>query len=171
MQCRYLVSLIAAITSFVPAGARAQGAPVLIRVVPAADTATAGDVLRRTRAWHDAIMRADTAALRRILLPEFSLTVPPDLERGHVPLEQYLRSTVQYQLHADRWEASDVRVLGNVAVVTSRFWQRATPRGVDRSGYFVLTDVWRRESGEWRVATRWSTWLDMPGGISPAVRK
>lgn len=72
MQCRYLVSLIAAITSFARADVRAQGAPVLIRVVPAADTATAGDVLRRTRAWHDAIMRADTAVLRHILLPRYA---------------------------------------------------------------------------------------------------
>jgi hypothetical protein len=151
--------------------AAAQNVPVLTRTIPAADSATAKVILGRTRAWHDAIIRGDTAALRRLLLPEFSLTTPPDLERGHVPLERYLRNTVQYQLHEDRWESSDVRIVGDAAVVTSRFWQRATSGGRDRSGYFVLTDVWRRDQEEWRAAARWSTWLDMPGGISPAVRK
>jgi ketosteroid isomerase-like protein len=152
-------------------GAAAQTVPVLTRTIPAADSTTAKAILGRTRAWHDAIQRGDTAALRRLLLPEFSLTTPPDLERGHVPLERYLGNTVRYQLREERWESSDVRILGDVAVVTSRYWQSAASGGRDRSGYFVLTDVWRRDQGEWRAAARWSTWLDMPGGISPAGRK
>lgn len=151
--------------------ADAQTGPVLSRVIPAADTTVAKEILQRTRQWHDAILRADTAELRRVLLPEYSLTLPPFIEAAHVPLEPYLGNTVNYQLKEDRWEASDVRVLGDVVVVTSRFWQHATPGGRDRSGYFVLTDVWKRVSDEWRVAARWSTWLDDPRGVSPAQRR
>jgi hypothetical protein len=139
--------------------------------MPPGDSAAAAEVLRRTRIWHDAIVRADTGALRRILLPEFTLTIPPELERAHVTIEPYLRNTVGYQLKEDRWEASDVRIMGDVAVVTSRYWQRAIPGGRDRSGRFLLTDVWRRLGGEWRVATRWSTWLDAPARAPAAPAK
>lgn len=141
----------------------AQEGPVLTRVIPASDSATALEVLQRSRVWHDAIIRADTAALARMLLPEYSLTVAPSIEVAHVPKDAWLRNTINYQLRADRWEASDVRVLGDVAIVTSRLWQHATPGGRDRSGHFMLTDVWRRVDGEWLVASRWSTWLDARG--------
>jgi ketosteroid isomerase-like protein len=150
--------------AFLEAEASAQAGPVLTRVVPAADSATAHEILRRTRAWHDAIIRADTAYLNRLILPEYSLTIPPALETAYVTRDQWLANTPAYQLRADRWESSDVRVMGDAAVVTSRFWQHATPRGRDRSGYFLLTDLWRRVGGEWRPASRFSTWLDDPRG-------
>jgi len=159
------------LASLLPACAYAQGDPVLSRVLPAADTAAAREVLRRTRHWHDAVMYGDTAQLRTILLAEFSLTGAPAVDSVHIPLEQYLRNMAAYQLHADRWEASDVRILRNVAVVTSRYWQHATPGGQDRSGYYVLTDVWQYADSAWRAESRWVTWLDTPGGVSPAVRR
>ena len=149
----------------------AQADPSLCRVLPAADSAAARMVLRRSREWHDAVMRGDTAALREILLPEFSLTGAPAVDSIHVPLQQYLSNMAAYQLDADRWEASDVRILGNVAVVTSRYWQHATTRGQDRSGYYILTDIWKYADSSWGASTRWVAWLDTPGGISPAGRR
>ena len=149
----------------------AQEGPILSRVLPVSDSAAAKEVLRRTRQWHDAIMRADSLELRRILLPEFTLTGAPGVDLVHVPLEQYLRTMATYQLQADRWEASDARILGEVAVVTSRYWQRATPLGQDRSGYYILTDVWKHVGSAWRAEARWAAWLDTPGGISPSVQR
>ena len=160
-SARLMIGVVLLAASALPAGG--QEAPTLTRVVPASDSLIAREVLRRSREWHDAIMRTDTAALSRMLLPEYSLTVAPDLENAYVPRDAWLRNTMGYQMRADRWEASDVRVLGDVVVVTSRVWQRATPGGRDRSGHFVLTDVWRRVDGEWLVASRTSTWLDPRG--------
>lgn len=161
---RVVASAVGLIVSATPIAAWGQEGPVLTRVTPAADSLVARDILQRTREWHDAIMRSDTALLDDILLPEYSLTIPPALEQAHVPRAAWLTNVGAYQLRADRWEASDVHVMGDAAVVTSRFWQHATPRGRDRSGYFVLTDLWRREGGAWRVASRFSTWLDDPRG-------
>ena len=87
-----------------PLPARAQEGPVLTRVIPAADSTTAREVLRRTREWHDAIIRGDTSALQQIVLPEYSLTIPPTLESAHVPREAWLANTPGYGLRADRWE-------------------------------------------------------------------
>src|SRR5687767_5040380 len=101
----------------------AQRRPVLSRVIPASDTTAALHILQRMHEWHEAIQRADTMELRRILLPEYSVTTPPFVETVHLPLQQYINNAVNYQLHEGRLEASDVRVLGEVAVVTSRFWQ------------------------------------------------
>lgn len=162
MRRLLLSGILALLAALAPAPLRAQGVPVLARPVPPADSAAAAEVLLRTREWHDAIIRADTTALRELLAPEFTLTIAPQVEAGQVRLDRYLANVATYNLHEDRWEASDVRVVGDVAVVTSRFWQRATPGGRDRSGRFVLTDVWDRRGGTWRVVARWSTWLDAP---------
>ena len=169
MRCLRNATIAAGCIVSVAGSAAAQEGPVLSRVVPAADSAAAQDILARTRQWHDAIMRADTAFLATILLPDFSLTVAPPVEHVYVPRSEWLVNTMDYRMHADRWEASDVRVIGDVAIVTSRFWQHATPGGRDRSGYFTLTDVWQRVRGEWLVANRWATWLDPRGLVAPGA--
>ena len=161
---RARIAVIVATSFALGSPASAQEGPTLVRVVPASDSATANEILRRTRQWHDAIMRADTAWLAGFVLPEYALTIPPTLEDAYVPRAAWLANTPGYQLRADRWEASDVHIAGDVALVTSRFWQHATPRGRDRSGYFVLSDLWRRVDGSWRPSSRFSIWLDDPRG-------
>ena len=162
MRRLQLSGTLALLAVLAPAPLRAQDALVLARPVAPADSAAAAEVLLRTREWHDAIIRADTVALRGILAPEFTLTLAPQVDANSVPLERYLANTMAYHLHEDRWEASDIRVIGDAAVVTSRYWQRATVGTRDRSGRFVLTDVWDRRGGTWRVVARWSLWLDAP---------
>ena len=159
-----LIAAVAFLTLISSAQLRAQEGPTLTRVVPASDSLVAREILHRTREWHDAIMRGDTVPVSHFVLPEYSLTILPALESAHVPRADWLENVPAYQLRADRWEASDVRVIGDVALVTSRFWQHATPRGRDRSGYFMLNDLWRRVDGEWRVSGRFTTWLDDPRG-------
>lgn len=151
------------------APATAQEGPFLTRVTPASDSLAAREILLRSRAWHDAIMRGDTAFLSTLLLPEYALTIAPTLEGPQLVREQWLATVQRYQMHADRWEASDVHVRGDVAVVVSRLWQHATPGGRDRSGYFIVTDLWRRDRGEWRVSSRFSVWLDDPRGPHGAL--
>jgi hypothetical protein len=51
-----------------------------------------------------------------------------------------------------------VRILDDVAVVSSIAVQRATAFGVDRSGAFFLTDVWQRSGDHtWQVVARCSS--------------
>lgn len=50
-----------------------------------------------------------------------------------------------------------VRILGDTAVVSSLYDQRASVRGIDRSGQFFLVDVWQRREGSWKVVCRYSS--------------
>jgi ketosteroid isomerase-like protein len=168
MRFSCVLVLAAACSGALATSVTAQQTP-FTRVVPAADTAVARELLGRMHVWHDAIIRADTAALRDMLLPEYSLTVAPAIETEHVPKERWLANTMRYGLQEYRYEAVDVRVLGDVAVVTSRYWQRAGMPGRERSGYAVLTDVWQRQGGEWLVASRWSTRLDPRWQMTPEI--
>ena len=46
---------------------------------------------------------------------------------------------------------------GDLAVVMHRARIQATVFGADRSGTFVITDVWQRRAGAWKVWRRHST--------------
>jgi ketosteroid isomerase-like protein len=50
-----------------------------------------------------------------------------------------------------------VNVYGNTAVAMMMFTQKATVRGQDRSGQFVLTDIWNKGDKGWLIAERHST--------------
>lgn len=59
---------------------------------------------------------------------------------------------------------------GDYAAVLHRDRMRATVLGEDRSGVFVLSDVWRRRDERWRLWRRHSTPLGagaMPGVEQP----
>ena len=58
-----------------------------------------------------------------------------------------------------------VNVYDNVAVAMLMFTQKATVRGQDRSGQFVLTDIWIKGNKGWLIAERHST---RPGPPVPA---
>jgi ketosteroid isomerase-like protein len=74
-----------------------------------------------------------------------------------VPREAWLGLLPDYVVHEYLVEEQTVDVDGDTAAVLSRVRMRADVLGEDRSGTFVLTDVWRRRSGGWRVWRRHST--------------
>jgi ketosteroid isomerase-like protein len=62
-----------------------------------------------------------------------------------------------------------VNVYGNTAVAMLMFTQKATVRGQDRSGQFVLTDIWNKGNNGWLIAERHSTrpGPPLPAGMQP----
>jgi ketosteroid isomerase-like protein len=83
-----------------------------------------------------------------------------------VPRERWLEMLPDYVVHSYAVEHVEVDADGDTAAVLQRVQMRATVLGVDRSGAFALSDVWRRRSDGWRVWRRHSTPLSagpMPG--------
>jgi ketosteroid isomerase-like protein len=105
-------------------------------------------------AWRD----GDRAVLEQILAPDFALTVSAR-PSARIARAEWLHAALNgYVCHAFEYRDMQVRELGDVAVVSSVGVQRATAFGVDRSGAFFLTDVWRRGSeGRWQVVARYSS--------------
>lgn len=80
-------------------------------------------------------------------------------ERWLVVLDDYVVDSLQVA-------ESVVDVAGDLAVVLHRDEMSATVLGEDRSGTFIITDIWRLRADGWRIWRRHSTPLtagQMPG--------
>ncbi len=60
-----------------------------------------------------------------------------------------------------------VNVYGNTAVAILMFTQKAIVRGQDRSGQFVLTDIWNKGNKGWLIAERHSARPGPPVNMQP----
>jgi ketosteroid isomerase-like protein len=138
------------------------GAPLALRAQPTDEALAPIEqaFLERERAWHDAIQRQDIPALEAFLAPEYTLTVAVTGEPLYVTERaDYIEACRGfYVIHAYAFDEVAVRDYGDVAVVSSRYRQRATLGGTeDRSAEFFLTDVWVRRDGRWQVSARYSS--------------
>ncbi len=108
----------------------------------------------------------DHSTAERVLDEHFALVLvqPTPVE---MPRDRWLDTLEDYVVHSWEVEEQRVDVDGDVAAVLQRVRMRATVLGQDRSGVFVISDIWRRRGDEWRVWRRHSTPLSagvMPGG-------
>jgi len=104
--------------------------------------------------WAEAVRDRDIRFLERLLAPEFTLTTGrmPNPVRGR---EEYLEITEsRYEVSEFEFESIDVLDYGDAAVVRSRYRQRGSMDGADRSQPFLITDVFARIEGRWLAVTR-----------------
>ena len=59
-----------------------------------------------------------------------------------------------YEIRSFRFDELDVLDYGDVAVVRSRYSQVATMGDADRSQSYLMTDVWHRREGAFRLVSR-----------------
>jgi ketosteroid isomerase-like protein len=102
-----------------------------------------------------AVAARDIDALERLLGPEFTLTTgrPGNEVRGRA---EYLEITAsRYVIDDFRFEALEVIELApGAALVRSRYVQRGSMDGADRSQPFLMTDVFARRPTGWQLVTR-----------------
>jgi ketosteroid isomerase-like protein len=127
---------------------------------------TAEEELHAAIATFQACINArDRDLAQRVLDDDFALVlvVPSP---AVMPRDRWLEVLADYIVHEYVVEEQRVDLDGDVAAVLTRVQMRATVLGQDRSGTFVMGDVWRRAPDGWRVWRRHSTPLsagDMPG--------
>jgi ketosteroid isomerase-like protein len=102
-----------------------------------------------------AVAARDTEALDRLLGPEFTLTTgrPGNEVRGRA---EYLEITAtRYVIEEFRFDELEVIELApTAALVRSRYAQRGSMDGADRSQPFLMTDVWARRPAGWQLVAR-----------------
>jgi ketosteroid isomerase-like protein len=115
-------------------------------------------------AWRD----KDSATLERILAPEFALVISASPTQSF-PRAAWLRTAGSgYECTEFSYRDMQVRDFGDVVIVSSLFRVRATAFGVDRSGDFFLTDVWRPGAdGAWQVIARYSS---VPESVNASIQ-
>jgi ketosteroid isomerase-like protein len=126
-------------------------------MLPADVGAQTGNVeqilLQLERDWEQANAKNDTAALERILAPEF---VSTDSD-GHLTTRAEAvarRKSGQVKFSSFSQDDYKVHVIGNTAIVTGRLTVKAIRDGKDWTGQERFTDVFVLRDGRWQaVAT------------------
>lgn len=122
------------------------------------------DLLERWRGWQRSIEERDLEAASGYLEDDYALelVVP---QAAVVPRAEWLKTLPEYLVSSYAIHERIVDVEGDLGVILHRATMVATVFGADRSGTFVITDVWRRREGVWRVWRRHST--PLRGGPMP----
>ena len=83
-----------------------------------------------------------------------------------MPRSRWLEVLPDYVVHSYEVQEKTLDVSGTCAAMIQRVAMQATVLGSDRSGLFVISDVWLLQNDEWRVWRRHSTPLvagEIPG--------
>ena len=127
--------------------------------------AVEAEIEKRTDLWQLAIEARDTEQVAEFLANDYALIILQP-NPAIVKREEWLRMLPDYDVRSYSVEERIVDGARDVYTVFQRVDQTAIVKGADRSGIFVLVDVWVREAAAWRVWRRHST----PLSAGPAPR-
>src|SRR6476661_9249961 len=135
-------------------------------------TDLAETIEHRSTRWMQAWVDQDRAVLEDSLAPDYALIVSA-LPGRRMDRALWLATCDTYRCKSFRYRDVQVRELApGIAVMSSIAEQQAAMNGVDRSGAFFLTDVWRREpDGAWRVCARYSSHPEPVSASSESLAK
>ena len=101
-----------------------------------------------------AVQERDLAFLERTLGPDFTLTTGRPGAEVRTRTEWLAITAARYVIEEFAFEELDVLELGDVAVARSRYRQRGSMDGEDRTQTFLMTDVWAERDGSPALVTR-----------------
>lgn len=120
---------------------------------------------RRMLAFQRCVEDRDQEAAKNLLDDDFALVLVQPAQ-AVMPRERWIEILPDYIVHSYDVEEQIVDVDVDCASVLHRVRMRATVRGQDRSGLFVISDFWRLRDETWRLWRRHSTPMsadEMPG--------
>jgi ketosteroid isomerase-like protein len=138
---------------------------------PAKPEGSAGQqVAELQRQWVAAIKDQDDKRISQLQDDGFFLAVgvqgrPLQI----VPRGRWLENLKFYKIHSHNIDDMKVSVYGDTAVVLMLYTQQATVgrTPTDRSAQFLITDIWVKRKGGWRVAERHSSRPEQPPAPRP----
>ena len=122
------------------------------------DTSAELQITELEKQWNAAIQRQDLAAMDRFLADSYFLAIAVHGSPLQIfPRASWLETLKVYKAESLTFDDIRVHCYGDTAVVLLLYTQKATVRGQDRSGQFVLTDIWVKQNEQWRIAERHSS--------------
>src|SRR5216110_1672764 len=115
-----------------------------------------GDLELAMTEFQRCIAERDGEAAAEVLDADFALVLVQPVA-SVIPRDRWLATLSDHVVHSYDVQEQLIHVDGSVAAVLHRAQMHATVGGVDRSGVFIVTDVWRQRDGHWRVWKRHST--------------
>lgn len=119
--------------------------------------------------WMQAWIARDFVKLEQVLAHDFSLIVSAKPDQQVTRAKWLALARDSYRGTSFLYDSMVVRIFGDIAVVASVASQTASVNGVDRSGQFFLTDVWRRVGETWQVVARHSSQPEQLGASATRV--
>ena len=126
------------------------------------------DVEQRSLQWMEGWIAQDRAALEPFMTDDFALIIStvPELSFARenwlqTAVSAYVCTRFAYENIQCRRVADDMIAMSSIADFD------ATMAGIDRSGRYFVTDLWRRENATWKICARYSS---RPGEIDDSVR-
>jgi ketosteroid isomerase-like protein len=117
------------------------------------------ELRRLEHEWMQAHQDRDEARLEELVADGFRFTAI-HLHPEPMTREQWMGAALGgYRITTFAFEAIEIDVFGETAVVHARYSQIATYSTVNLSNVFRLTDVWSRQTGSWQVVARHSSIL------------
>jgi len=106
--------------------------------------------------WMKAVAQKDQATLKRLMADEFTLTSA--YSTGNViTRDDFLKNIQSVKQNELSFYNASLSIYGDVAVLKARIKDNYTMNGEDRSGDYLITDVWVKRDGRWQVVTRHSS--------------
>lgn len=115
--------------------------------------------------FDDAVRQRDHSAAEEVLDADFALVLVHPAP-AVMPRARWLGTLGDYVVHSYIIEEQHVDRSEDVAAVLSKVRMQATVLGQDRSGLFIITDVWRLRADRWQIWRRHSSPLtagELPG--------
>ena len=124
------------------------------------------DVVTLEAEWRDALLSKDEDALRHLIHPRFKLVGIRSTGSVAVDLEQWIGALRRMDIAALDVRVTDCVALADVIVATVDAQWKVRYLGQPIDERVLLTDVWVREDGRWRVVRRHSS--PVPAGVKIA---
>jgi ketosteroid isomerase-like protein len=117
----------------------------------------AQELMAAEQDWMNAVAKHDEAALRRIVADDFTLTSA--FSTGELENKDSFLKNATQGVSGMSFEYHDTQVhtYGDTGVVKTRVKISYTFNGQDRTGDYMVTDVWVKRDGHWQVVTRHSS--------------
>lgn len=116
------------------------------------ETTAQAEIHHLAQEWMDAVVRRDAETLDRLMADDFTFAsgMGMFIEKPEW-LDMALRRIVAKSF---RYSDVRVRVYGECAVMQSWWSQQATIDGKEWDSEGLMTDVWVKQEGRWRVVAR-----------------
>lgn len=120
---------------------------------------TAEQTIReREKAWNDVLLKRDATSAETFMSPDYFLAIAvPGKPLVTVVLKAWLENLKAYTIGEMRLGEMLVRVYGDVATAAYPYSQTAELNGQSISGNSLITDIWVKRDGAWKVAARYSS--------------
>lgn len=121
------------------------------------------EIIELEKSFAAAIKTRDTLQTKKFQSDSYFLAYTvPGMPIQIVPRQGWLNVLKDYITESYTIDDIKVNVYGNTAVAMLMFTQKATVRGQDRSGQFVLTDIWVKGDKGWLITERHSSHPGQP---------